>query len=172
LTLNVTPLALHQAALLHELYTATPGYFALLGTRIPTGKEVERDVETALLDPRRRIELLYDSSQELIGSLDCKIDYPAQADFMINLLLIRENRQSQSLGKQVVSDLEARLPLGTSRILASVLGNNPRGARFWERQGYAFALDARPAMTWYAKIVDLSAETSLYAPPDYQQLLA
>ena len=52
-----------------------------------------------------------------------------------------------------MQDLEARLPPGTTRVLASVLGNNPRGARFWERQGYTFALDARPVMTWYAKAV-------------------
>ncbi|WP_019587106.1 GNAT family N-acetyltransferase [Deinococcus apachensis] len=154
--MNVTPLALHHAPLLHTLYAAAPGYFALLGTRVPTPREVERDVEIALLDPRRRLELLHDGG-ELVGSLDCKLGYPGPGDLTINLLLIREDRQSRGLGEQAVRDLEARLPPGTTRILASVLGDNPRGARFWERRGYTFALDARPAMTWYAKPVGTSA---------------
>lgn len=161
--MNVTPLALHHAPLLHTLYAAAPGYFRLLGTRVPSPEEVARDVEIALLDPRRRLELLHDGAGELVGSLDCKHDYPESGDLTINLLLIREDRQSQRLGEQAVRDLEARLPPGTTRILASVLGNNPRGARFWERLGYTFALDARPVMTWYARAV--AAPASPAAPP-------
>jgi GNAT superfamily N-acetyltransferase len=149
--LKVTPLALHHAPLLHMLYAAAPGYFALLGTRVPSLSEVERDVEIALLDPRRHLELLHDEAGELFGSLDCKQDYPNPGDLTINLLLIREDRQSQGLGERVVRHLERRAPRGTGRILASVLGDNPRGARFWDRLGYSFALDARPALTWYAK---------------------
>lgn len=149
--MKVTPLALHHAPLLHKLYTAAPGYFALLGTRIPTLREVERDVEIALLDPRRRLELLFDAAGAPVGSLDCKLDYPGAHDLTINLLLIREDRQSRGLGERAVRDLEARVAPATRRVLASVLGDNPRGARFWERLGYTFALDARPAMIWYAK---------------------
>ncbi|MFD2608494.1 GNAT family N-acetyltransferase [Deinococcus taklimakanensis] len=149
--MNVTPLALHHAPLLHKLYEATPGYFALLGTSVPTLQEVQRDVEIALQDPRRRLELLNDDAGELVGSLDYKLDFPEEGQVTLNLLLIREGRQSQRLGEQAVRDLETRLPPGTTRILASVLGDNPRGARFWERLGYRFSLDARPVMTWYAR---------------------
>lgn len=149
--MKVTPLALHHAPLLHTLYAAAPGYFALLGTRVPSFSEVQRDVEIALLDPRRHLDLLHDDAGELFGSLDCKQDYPNPGDLTINLLLIREDRQSQGLGERAVRDLERRVPRGTGRILASVIGDNPRGARFWERLGYSFALDARPALTWYAK---------------------
>ena len=35
-TLKATPLALQHAPLLHALYASAPGYFALLGTRVPT----------------------------------------------------------------------------------------------------------------------------------------
>lgn len=157
--LNATRLALHHAPLLHSLYTAAPGYFALLGSRVPSLTEVERDVEFALLDPRRRLELLHDDKGNLVGSLDCKHDYPQPGDLTINLLLIREDRQSQRLGEQAIRHLEARVPKGTTRILASVLGDNPRGARFWERLGYTFALDARPVMTWYAKAVGVPVGT-------------
>ncbi|MCP2015139.1 ribosomal protein S18 acetylase RimI-like enzyme [Deinococcus sp. HSC-46F16] len=155
--MKATPLALQHAPLLHTLYAAAPGYFALLGTRVPTPAEVTRDVEIALLDPRRRLDLLHDDAGECVGSLDYKLHYPEDGDLTINLLLIREDCQSRGLGGQAVRDLEARLPPGTGRILASVLGDNPRGARFWERQGYTFALDARPVMTWYAKALAVPA---------------
>ena len=87
--MNVTPLTMQHAPLLHTLYAAAPGYFELLGTRVPTPDEVQRDVEIALLDPRRRLELLHDEAGQLVGSLDCKHDYPEPGDLTINLLLIR-----------------------------------------------------------------------------------
>ncbi len=142
-------MALHHAPQLHELYQATPGYFALLGTPLPSLHEVTRDVETALYDPRRRLELLYEGG-DLVGSLDYKLNYPHAGDVTINLLLIRGDLQSRGLGAAVVRDLERRLP-HSQRLLASVLGDNTRAVTFWERLGFAFATDARPVMTWYAK---------------------
>ncbi|AWN21824.1 N-acetyltransferase [Deinococcus irradiatisoli] len=147
--MNVLPLTLEHAPHLHELYRATPSYFALLGSPVPSLHEVTRDVETALYDARRRLELLYHEGQ-LIGSLDYKLNYPHDGDVTINLLLIRGDRQSSGLGAQVVRDLERRLPQG-QRLLASVLGDNRRAVKFWERLGFVFATDARPVMTWYAK---------------------
>lgn len=154
-TLEHTPLFLHHAPLLHELYQAAPHYFDLLGTRVPNFTDVQHDIGLALQDPRRHMELLHDSEGHLVGSLDYKMDYPQAGDVTINLLLIREDRQNQHLGEQAVKQLEARLPQGTQRILASVLGENPRGVRFWERLGYIFTLDARPVMSWYAKQLSL-----------------
>ena len=152
--LCVRPLALPQAPLLHELYQATPGYFALLGSKTPSLQEVTREVETALFDPRRCLELLY-RGEELIGSLDYKLNYPRIGDVTINLLLIRGDIQSRGLGTGVVREFEQRLP-DAQRLLASVLGNNARAVRFWERLGFAFATDARPVMTWYAKALPAS----------------
>ncbi|WP_291423563.1 GNAT family N-acetyltransferase [Deinococcus sp.] len=149
--MEFTPVALHLAPLLHASYLAAPNYFALLGNHTPTLPEVEADVATAIQDPRRHLELLHDDAGQLVGSLDYKSDYPQPGDVTINLLLIHHDRQNQSLGAQAIQQFEARLPRGTCRILASVLGDNPRGVRFWERLGYTFELDARPAMTWYAK---------------------
>ncbi|WP_233554605.1 GNAT family N-acetyltransferase [Deinococcus cavernae] len=153
--MDVTRLVPHLAPLLHSLYQATPGYFELLGSRLPNLSEVQADVNTAFADPRRHLELLHDEHGELVGSLDYKVGYPQEGDVTINLLLIREDRQNQRLGEQAVRQLEARLPSGTQRVLASVLGENPRGSRFWERQGYTFELDARPSMMWYAKRLNL-----------------
>ena len=158
------PIALQHAPLLHHLYLRTPDYFALLGTRPPSLGEVERDVQTALFDPRRCLELIYPDASgdaEPIGSLDYKLDFPEAGDVTINLLLIRGDLQSSGLGQQAVRHLEMRLQtaphanaareLHAPRLLASVLGVNPRAVAFWQRLGFSFATDARPVMTWYAK---------------------
>ncbi|MFC4456246.1 GNAT family N-acetyltransferase [Deinococcus sonorensis] len=148
------PLALQDAPLLHQLYADTPDYFRLLGTQLPSVGEVEQDVQTALFDPRRRLELIYLPDGEAgrpIGSIDYKLDFPDAGDVTINLLLIRGELQSSGLGGQVMQHVEQRLPTRTRRMLASVLGDNARAVRFWERLGYRFATDARPVMTWYAK---------------------
>lgn len=150
-TISFTPVAPHHAPLLHQLYLDTPGYFDLLGGSVPNLGEVQRDLMTVVSDPHRHLELLHDARGELVGSVDYKTDYPEPGDLTINLLLIREDCQSRGLGQSVVEALEQRFAPHTRRILASVLGDNKRGARFWERQGYRFTLDARPVMTWYAK---------------------
>ncbi|SEJ57729.1 Acetyltransferase (GNAT) family protein [Deinococcus reticulitermitis] len=150
-TLSFTPLTLISAPLLHGLYQDTPGYFQLLGGHVPTLGEVERDIETAHHDRRRHLELLHDPQGRLVGSVDYKTDYPDPGDLTINLLLIREDQQGRGWGKVAARQLERRYAPSKRRVLASVLGDNPRGAHFWERLGYRFALDARPAMTWYAK---------------------
>jgi ribosomal protein S18 acetylase RimI-like enzyme len=156
--LSIQKMALQHAPLLHGLYQAAPGYFELLGSALPSLHEVTRDLETALYDPRRCLELLYVDGR-LVGSLDYKLDYPHSGDVTINLLLIRGELQSSGLGRRAVRDLERRLPRsgsGEGRLLASVLGENQRAVKFWESQGFTFATDARPVMTWYAKPLQTS----------------
>ena len=133
-----------------------------------------------------------DSPGEPIGSLDYKLDFPEPGDVTINLLLIRGDLQSSGLGQRVVRTLEARLketraaPAGhdartgqaqaadlepptlrtghaAPRLLASVLGENPRAVAFWKRLGFSFATDARPVMTWYAKPLGAPAPARLAA---------
>jgi GNAT superfamily N-acetyltransferase len=177
--LKFQPLALQHAPILHQLYLDTPDYFALLGTTPPSLGEVERDLQTALFDPRRCLELIYteaDPGGPPIGSLDYKLDFPESGDVTINLLLIRGDLQSSGLGQKAMRQFENRLhrrsprmnldeqslpgaaPLQINpsaqvnpRLLASVLGENPRAVAFWQRLGFSFATDARPVMTWYAK---------------------
>lgn len=155
-------MAMQHAPLLHQLYLCTPDYFSLLGTRPPSLGEVEHDVQTALFDPRRCLELIYRESTEQaepIGSVDYKLDFPEAGDVTINLLMVRGDLQSSGLGQQAVLQLESRLREGLKeragaaapRLFASVLGENPRAVAFWERLGFSFATDARPVMTWYAK---------------------
>nr|WP_246351338.1 GNAT family N-acetyltransferase [Deinobacterium chartae] len=129
---------------------ATPQYFEILGTHVPSQQEVESEVALAQLDPRRHLELLLDGELP-IGCIDYKTDYPHAGDVTLNLLLISAPFQNRGYGKRAVALLEERLSGAASRLLASVLGENARAVHFWESQGYRFAVDAKPVMSWYAK---------------------
>ena len=47
-----------DAALIHELYRATPAYFEIISIPVPTLAEVRTDLATNTSDPRRHIELV------------------------------------------------------------------------------------------------------------------
>ncbi len=149
LPIKFEPMAMHHAPLLHELYQQTPNYFAVLGNAVPSLQEVGRDLETAFFDRRRRLELMY-CGPLLIGSVDYKLDFPEAGDVTINLLLVRGPLQGQGWGPRCVEALERHLP-HSRRLLVGVFGERPNMVRFWERQGFVFATDAPPVMTWYAK---------------------
>lgn len=156
-----------DAAIVHRLYAKTPGYFDVISIPVPTLAEVRTDLETAARDARRHIELvllpprqqaprdeaLTDpvSGRQVVGYLDYKLDYPEAGDATVNLLLVGGDVQGRGIGGRCVRDLEERLRGRSQRILASIYGRNPRARRFWERLGYAFAIDAKPVLDWYAK---------------------
>jgi ribosomal protein S18 acetylase RimI-like enzyme len=83
--------------------------------------------------------------------LDYKLDYPEPGDATVNLLLIHSGCQRLGWGTWVVRHLEERLRGRCRRVLAAVYGRNPAACGFWERQGYRFAIDAKPVLDWYAK---------------------
>jgi len=156
-----------DAALVHRLYSKTPGYFEVISIPVPTLAEVRTDLETAARDPRRVTELLLlppqqqaprddtltdpVSGRRVVGYLDYKLDYPDAGDATVNLLLVGSDVQSRGIGSRCVRDLEVRLRGRSHRILASIYGRNPGARRFWEGLGYAFAIDAKPVLDWYAK---------------------
>lgn len=173
----------NDAEIIHDLYQATPGYFEIISIPIPTIEEVRTDLETNASDPRRFVELvllesetagfegeatsgpphsddpsrpvLLDpvSGRQVAGYLDYKLDYPESGDATVNLLLVVPWLQSQGIGAACERDLEGRLSGRARRLLASIYGNNPRARRFWEGLGYVFAIDAKPILDWYAKLL-------------------
>lgn len=161
------PASVADAALVHALYAATPGYFDIISIPLPTPSEVETELAAAGSDPRRCVELvlapeglelpptweLQDplSGRPVVGYLDYKLDYPEARDATVNLLLVHHRLQSRGIGARCVRDLEKRLKGRASRVLASIYGQNPRAERFWRALGYAFAIDAKPLLDWYAK---------------------
>jgi GNAT superfamily N-acetyltransferase len=144
---------LADISVLHEFYVNSHRYFEIIAAPLPTIEDVTRELDTALSNPRRQLEL-YSLFGEVVAYLDTTLDYPKSGDATINLLLVAENKQHLGLGSQIMQRLETRLSHRAKRILAGVFGHNPGAVRFWERLGYHFAVDARPVLSWYAKDLD------------------
>jgi ribosomal protein S18 acetylase RimI-like enzyme len=152
-----------DASLVHQLYSETPDYFEIISIPMPTLDEVRQELALARHDTRRHTELLLSravagisdptSGQNVVGYLDYKLEYPQAGDAMVNLLLISGKLQSRGLGRSAVTELEARLKGRAKRILVSIYGQNPRAERFWKSLGYTFAIDAKPVLDWYAKVL-------------------
>lgn len=160
-----------DAPIVQAVYAHTPGYFQIISTPVPTLEEVRTDLGTAASDPRRHLELIllephWPSSNggaaepidpltglRVAGYLDYKLDYPDKGDATVNLLLVLPWLQSKGIGAVCARNLESRLAGSSRRMLASIYGSNPRARKFWERLGYTFAIDARPILDWYAKLL-------------------
>ena len=167
--LRTRPVTLADTSILHRLYQQSERYFKIIAAPIPLEVDVRSELESALSDPRRHLEFLVDAGQthagqtnaeQVVGYLDLKFNYPNHGDATINLLLIAEPFQSDGWGSSTVQDLEARLQSGqmehaptVHRLLAGIYAENPGAMRFWERHGYHFAIDARPVLAWYEKIL-------------------
>jgi GNAT superfamily N-acetyltransferase len=141
---------LADISLLHQFYSSSRRYFEIIASPLPTVEDVTRELETALSNPRRRLEF-YAFAGEVVAYLDTTLDYPKIGDATVNLLLVAEQKQHLGLGSQIMKRLEKQLQSKSKRILAGVFGHNPGAVRFWERLGYHFAIDARPVLSWYAK---------------------
>lgn len=164
--LHLRPADATDAAVVHALYEATPGYFEAISRPVPTTSEVRTDLELAGRDERRHVLLaLLDegagvpghvprdaaTGRPVVAYVDYKLDYPEARDATVNLLLVHGDVQSRGVGAGVVAALERRLTGRAARVLASIYVRSPRARGFWERLGYRYAIDARPVMEWYAK---------------------
>ena len=159
------PATVSDAHLVHRLYVDTPSYFEMISIPIPTLNEVETELLAAVGDARRFTELVVlpssevpgvgiedtDSDGTVVGYLDYTLNYPEAGDATVNLLLVHGPAQNRGIGGRSVSDLEERLRGRSSRVLASIYGQNTRAKRFWRELGYHFAIDAQPLLDWYAK---------------------
>jgi len=139
-----------DALALQLLYASSPRYFQTIAAPIPLLEDVIRELESAMSDPRRRLEFVVVAG-ERIGYLDLKFDYPQAGDVTVNLLLIAQDKQRRGIGALVMRDLEQRLAGRVRKILAGVFFENSGAAAFWEGLGYHFSVDARPVLSWYAK---------------------
>ncbi|MGC8904043.1 N-acetyltransferase family protein [Thermus sp.] len=149
LSLSLRPASPEDAPVLHGLFLRSPGYFALIGMEPPTLEDVLQDLRTLPQDPRRRAFLLF-LEEEAVGYLDYKVHYPEARDATLSLLLIREDRQGQGLGKRALRHLLGHLA-GVERLYAVVYGHNPRAKAFFRSQGFRHVKDGGPALSWYVR---------------------
>jgi ribosomal protein S18 acetylase RimI-like enzyme len=163
--LRTRPVTLADTSILHHLYQQSERYFKIIAAPIPLEVDVRSELQSALSDPRRHLEFLLDAeSDQVVGYLDLKFNYPNHGDATINLLLIAQPFQADGWGSKTVRDLEERLQSAqiahaptVHRLLAGIYAENPGAMRFWERHGYHFAIDARPVLAWYEKILNAPA---------------
>lgn len=74
----------------------------------------------------------------LQGIADLAFGYPEPADAYVGLLLLDPAARGLGLGHAMVNELAARAQArGATRLLVAVLAQNPRGAAFWRREGFA-----------------------------------
>ncbi|MFM9420343.1 N-acetyltransferase family protein [Thermus scotoductus] len=149
LNLSLRPVLPEDAPLLHQLFLRSPGYFALIGMEPPALEDVARDLATLEKDERRRAFLLY-LEEEAVGYLDYKLRYPEPEDATLSLLLIREDRQGQGLGRRALEHLLNHLT-GAERLYAVVYGNNARAKAFFQAQGFRHVKDGGPTLSWYVR---------------------
>ncbi len=147
--LTLAPLGLEDALLVHRVFLQSPGYFELIGVELPSLEDVQQDLKTLETDPRRRAFLLF-LGEEPVGYLDYKLHYPGPQEATLSLLLIREDRQGQGLGRLALRHLEEGL-VGVERLYALVYGDNPRARGFFLAQGFEYVKDGGPTLSWYAK---------------------
>lgn len=161
------PATVDDAERVLTLYRLTPTYFETISNPVPSLAEVQRELEAAAHDPRRYVELVLSPAAEgtdglrdpetdliVVGYLDYKLDYPTVGDATVNLLLIAAPYQGQGHGRRCIEGLERRLRGRVKRILAAIYGRNPQAERFWRSLGYRFAIDAKPILDWYAKVLE------------------
>ncbi len=134
----------------YRVYRQSPGYFELIGAPIPEPADVVRELEAALQDPRRRIELIY-AGPTPVGYLDYKLDHPQNGEAVISLVLVAEPYRGRGIGQAVVSALESELRERITRLYAVVYGDNAQATKFFTTLGYRYFKDGGPAIKWYVK---------------------
>jgi GNAT superfamily N-acetyltransferase len=81
---------------------------------------------------------LYPEGARMGGVAVLSFGFPTGADAYIDLLLLAPHLRGQGHGAAVLRDLEARArSKGARGLYLAVLGANPRGRAFWEREGFS-----------------------------------
>ena len=84
-------------------------------------------------------------SATLIGLAELSFGYPDATSAYIGLMMIVPRARGQGAGQTLLRHLEATArSRGAATLYLAVLDANPRGAAFWQRQGFNLALANRP----------------------------
>ncbi len=85
----------------------------------------------------KRILGIFDRHNELIGILDALVDFPADGDWTMGMLLLDPKHRGAGLGTTVLEVYEAwAASQGAKRFHTAVVSRHKRGVRFLEDRGY------------------------------------
>ena len=103
---------------------------------------------------------IFDRHNELIGILDALVDFPANGDWTMGMLLLDPGHRGAGLGTVVLEAYEDwAVGRGAKRFHTAVVSRHKRGVRFLEHRGYRrqrevqnYDAGARPAtVVFFAK---------------------
>lgn len=150
MTATLRPLSLADAEAVQALLDSSPAYI-----RRTSGHEAQPDDGRALLtalppgvDPAAKtVHGLHDETGALLGIMDVLTGWPEPGAAHIGLLLIREDRAGEGLGRALHDAVTALLAIDRSlvRLRAGIVATNADVAEpFWRRLGYRPTGEQRP----------------------------
>ncbi len=81
---------------------------------------------------------VYNPIGQLVGFVTSPPDYPSVGDWYIGVMVLAPEERGMGLGEGLYRAFEVWAgEQGAIRILLSVVDDNPRGQRFWERMGFS-----------------------------------
>lgn len=121
------------------VFCLAPSFTFLTKGQAPTGADAERLMKLVppnLTEDDKQIMAVY-CSEELVGCAVLVFSYPNEKVAFIALLLIIESLQSNSLGAEVLRNIEAiATSAGYDRLELVVDSANERAHAFWAREGF------------------------------------
>lgn len=165
---TVRPLGQADVPAVQDLLVACDDYAVML-TEKPHGPEAAAEVFAALPPGKAaddKLVLGIERDGALVGLLDAVRDYPEPGVWFLGLLLLRPEVRSHSLGAKVYRAFaDWAFEQGCDVVRLGVVAQNPRGAGFWQRQGFQEV--ARQAMTFAGKDTEaIIMQDTLVADPE------
>ena len=122
------------------LFERAADYFEVATGAPPAGDEATRAFvagpPTKSLDDKRIVGI-FDRHNELIGVLDALVDFPANGDWTMGMLLLDPEHRGAGLGTVVLEAYEGwAAGRGAKRFHTAVVSRHKRGVRFLEQRGY------------------------------------
>lgn len=122
------------------LYDAAGDYW-LLADRVPHGPEKAAEFFTDAppgCDPAASFRMGMFDGDRLQGVAELSFGFPAPGDAYLGLMILSAPVRGAGFGRQFLTHLEGLARgRGSVRIFLGVLVENPRGAAFWRREGFA-----------------------------------
>ncbi len=123
-----------------SLFMRTADYFEMATGVSPADDEAKRAFvagpPTKSVDDKRIIGV-FDSADTLVGMVDSLVDFPADGEWTMGMLLIDPEHRGAGLGKLVLAEYESwAAQCGARKFHTAVVSHHDPGIRFLERSGY------------------------------------